>query len=172
MAFEIDSEKLQTFYLHVLKASKKYHEKQIARKQVIKQLTGLKKFKVNKKYLTKIDELEKSIHHLVNKEKRILKAQKEETLFQRELKEKITALEAKLGTVLESHKSREQKIKTLEKRIDARLKKREAYADVQNEVTRLEVIYRKLKNKGETSPQMLQGVESRINELKLRLRSV
>ncbi len=172
MAFEIDSEKLQTFYLHVLKSSKKYHEKQIARKQVIKQLSGLKKFKVNKKYLAKLDELEKGIHHLVDKEKRILKAQKEETAFQRELKEKITALEAKLGTVLESHKAREQKIKTLEKRIEARLKKREAYADVQSEVERLEVMYRKLKSKGEADPQVLRRIESRINELKMSLRSV
>ena len=172
MAFEIDPEKLQTFYLHVLKASKKYHEKQIARKEVVKHLTHLKKLKFNKKYLERVNVLEQSIHSLVEKEKRILNAQKEESAFQTELKQKINALEHKLGAVLAVHEQREQKIKVLEKKIEARLKKREAYSLLQSEIEGLESMYQKLKRKGTTAPESLHRVEHKIDELKMRLRAV
>ncbi len=171
MAFEPDSEKLETFYLHILKSAQKYKQKKVAREKLVKQLGELKKLKVNKAFKSKVEALEHSIIEVVNTEKRILKAQESEGAVQKQLREKIAALEHKIASYVQLQEQRKQRIVELEHKVQERMKKREMNAALQGEVEGLEIVYHKLKRKGVEAPDVLNRIGDKIKELKGRMRA-
>ena len=172
MAFEADPEKVETFYLHILKSAQKFRHKQIAREQLVKQLSSLKKMKVNKAFKQKIEALEQSIQAVVNTEKRILKAQEQEGAMHHALKDKIGALEQKMGAYVKIQEERKKRVVELEVKVQERLEKREANAAVQGEIEGLEIMYHKLKRKGVDAPELMDRIGDRIKDLKNRMRAV
>ena len=148
---EADRDKLQTFYLHVLRASQKFREKQVHRSKLIKTLQDLRKMNVGGAFKEKLDELEVNVSDLVNKEKRIIKAQNEEHLVQSSLHRKIGALDSKLKAYMTQSQKRDSRIGEIEKKIEHRMQKRDKMAELQGQLEGLEVMYFKLKRRNISS---------------------
>lgn len=127
--------------------------------------------KLGDAFKQKLNELETNVQNLINREKRILKAQEEENLFQSELQKKIDALDGKLHRYLEQSSARDERIRDIEKKIEGKMKKRDELAELQGQLEGLEVMYFKLKRRNIQAPEILGKLQHRIKELKTRIRA-
>ena len=171
MDFIVDSDKVQTYFLHVLKSAKKFQEKQVARSELVQQLKELRKLKIDKNVKNHLDKLESSIKEAINAEKRILKAQSAEDMFHSDLKSKITQLDSKIDRYIQATNERDKRVEIIEKKIEDRMKKKDQLAELQGQLEGLEVMYYKLKRRNIQAPELLDKIASKISDLKSRIRS-
>ena len=172
--------RLKSFVRHVCIVAKKHKDRETARVELKEQIDRVKKFSSNKKESSEeLEELNRKISLVLEKEMQLLGIGKEENLASRDLiknvsenrdkiskmNESINKLGAKLQDYIESKTERERNIERLEKKIRSETKQKKNVSLLKDKLKSLEALYNKIKKKGVD----VGGVESRIEELKLKL---
>lgn len=166
MAYEVDSDKVQTLFLRCLLARKKFEEKKISRKKLVDQLESLRKVKINKAFQHELDELDKRLADLLEKERTIVSSQKAEHSLNERLNVKIIDLEKKLTGYLDFKKNKIKRIKELETRVEKRIEEKARKAKLKGKIEGLELVFNGLKRAGGFPADKLQKIQNKIKELK------
>jgi len=172
MAWEYDKFKAQIFFTHLLKASRKFEERHVAKEDLAVSLKRLSKFKVNKEFSKEIKQLKQKINTLVDKQSVIIRNHKDRSDVNKSLKEKISVLEQKLGVYIEDKKRKNKRIAELELKMKARQGQSQALSSIKGELEGLETLYANVKDSEHVTPKQLQKLEGKIGELKMRLQTL
>ncbi|MEM4369009.1 MAG: hypothetical protein QXU88_01635, partial [Candidatus Woesearchaeota archaeon] len=111
----LDYSKTSTLLKFLARASKKIHERELARKRLEEHLSQLKKIST-KSIQGELERLEAAIKEALEKESRIIIRQQQESLIHKSLRERIAAIEQnlnKLLKVVELNKKKEELAKKL-----------------------------------------------------------
>lgn len=172
MAWDYDKIKAQLYFTHLLRASKKFEERHLAKEQIARSLQKLSKVKVNKSFQNEIELLKSKIDELVEKQASIVSDQSKRVSANSELKSKINLLETKLSDYIEEKKKKNKRIKELEDKIKAKQQREEIIGSVKGELEGMELIYEHLKESGELDPAKLKKIEARISLMKMKLNKI
>ena len=170
MAFEIDDDKAQTFFLRCILSSRKFQEREVSRKKLVGHLEKLRNVKINKAFQHHLDELDKKLADLLEKERAILSSQRAEHGLHGRLNNKIKDLENKLTGYLEFKKTKMIRIKELEDRIKKRFEEKDRVAKLQGEIEGLEMVFTSLQQSGSFPPAKLKPIKNKINQLKEQIK--
>lgn len=163
---EVDSDKSQTMFLRLLISSKKLQETEVSRKELMEHLEKLRDIKVNKGFEKHLDELDKKLADLLEKERSLLISQKREHNIHENLHKRIRALEEKLTGYLEFKKKRMSRIKELEEKIQKRMQEKDKIAKLQGQIEGLDIVFESLQKSGSYPPEKLARLQEKISSLK------
>ncbi len=165
---DFDPEKSISLLTHLARASKRIHEKDAARISVAAHINQLKKVST-KSIKAELEILENKIADALAKESKIKSRQEQETLSQKNFREKLDAIEKKLEIYTEQSEARQQRIRELEEQVQEKHMTRAEKAEiVAQRLGQLENLYNQLK-KEKVSKQKLAQVRQKIDFLKKRL---
>jgi len=172
MAWEYDKFKAQILFTHLLKASRKFEERHVAKEDLAVSLRKISKFKVNKEFNKEIKQLKQKINTLVEKQSLIIRDHHDRSDVNKSLKEKIVVLERKLGMYIDDKKRKNKRIQELEDRMKARQGQSQALSALKGELEGLETLYANVKDSEHVTPKQVQKLEAKISELKMRLQTL
>jgi len=168
---DFDPEKSISLLTHLARASKRIFEKDKARMHVEEHIRQLKKVST-KGIKQELEILEQKIADALAKEAKIKSRQEQETLSQKNFREKLAAIEKKLEIYTEQSEARAQRIRELEEQVQEKHMTRAEKAEiVAQRLSQLERIYPQLKkeNVGKTK---LKQIKSKIDSLKNQLKGI
>jgi chromosome segregation ATPase len=134
----LDSEKILLYKRYCAKSAQRMLDRDLAREQLKEQLDALRA--INPKAMqAKIDELERRIAEAIEREGRLRTHHNLEDMFHRKLRDRMEALEKRIGKYLQTREERLARIAELEDKVAKRLSDRnEQVAALKAEVEHLE----------------------------------
>ncbi len=163
--------KAQTLYHYCGRATRRLIERDYVRKALEEQIVKLRKIG-SKDFQGQIAELERRISAAVAMEQRIAGHQSDEDIFHRKLRDKIDALEGRLGAFLASRQARATRIQELESKIISRLStKTQKLTMVRDDIQKLEKMHSELEKVGKFKTK-LQHLDERLHAMKEKLKEL
>jgi len=168
---DFDPEKSISLLTHLARASKRIFEKDKARMHIEAHINQLKKVST-KSIKHELELLEQKISDAFAKEAKIKSRQEQETLSQKNLREKLAAIEKKLEIYAEQNAARAARIRELEEQVQEKHMTRAEKAEiVAQRISQFEKAYNQLK-KEKVGKAKLKQIKSKIDFLKKQLKGV
>jgi len=161
----LDQDKVLTYKRYMAKAAKRLIDRDLARESLQKQVEELRK--VGSADLKgHIDELERRIAEAIEREQKLVTHHQMEDMFHRKLRDRIAALEQKIGSYLATREQRMVRIVELEQKVAERLSDRNAQLDaLRSALSQLEAMASELEGEPRLIKQ-LRALQSRIDSVK------
>lgn len=165
---DFDPEKSLSLLSHLTRASKRIHEKEMARKHVEAHIAQLKKVST-KTIKAELEILEQKIADALAKESKIKSRQEQESLLHQKLQERFAAIEKKLAIYAEQSEARARRIRELEEQVQEKhMSRGEKATIIAQRLSQLERLYNQLK-KEKVGKTKLAALKRRIDALKRQL---
>jgi len=174
-SIQLSPHKLKKFVRHLCLAAKTIEERDMAKEHLSQHLDNLKKLassKAKHKTISKgLKELEQHIENTIEKEKRATKIRPNEPFHQEMLKKKIDELNAKFDMMNEALTERQQKIASIEKKINTKVdQKQKQVQEIQDMIEKLEEKYKDMAKSSNVA--IAAKVQEKIQLLKSKLKKI
>lgn len=172
---DTDPEKAATFMLYLAKAQQRLGARTRAEHVLKEHLKALRKGGT-KQLQTQVDRLQTQVKKAEAEEKKVRRSYITQQSYQKGLKEKIVQLEQKLDQYITVHKERENRMKELEGKIQARAmkagEKLNKLEELKDSLKLLSTMHDKLKGQKGHSKAKLTAIEKKMSTLHKRIKQL
>lgn len=168
-----DISKAREFFIHCVTSSMKFSHREMSKRELLSKIKTLSHFSVDRTFRHHLGELEGHVNDLLKKERKILtlaKAQKEQG---QSIQDRINTLEEKLSRYVEQRSIHEVKLKALETKVTARMKRRQIIHELKQHIRAIEDLYDEIsQERYQYDSAKIKKVEARLQSLKVQLHDI